>query len=254
MGKKKRISFAPRLFFEALRKKFASFVSQIFPNFVFLKEGDLLRDLSSILTTIQREVIVSLDRVYTPLLKDEIGEVFYLDVTRLVNEVGESRGYGARWGTPSIEEQIEKLPSLLKKERKDVVLVDDVIFSGSLVERLVGVFLNEGVRVDCVVAAIGIGGGIERVKRLGVKVLCAHTFDSVVDQVCERDFYPGTPFCGRTLESATENIGVPYLLPWGKPHKWASIPRDKEKEFSIFCIEQTLNLFEAIEKASGRGV
>jgi hypothetical protein len=86
-----------------------------------------------------------------------------------------------------------------------------------------------------------------------VEVRSVHYFDSVVDEVCERDFYPGVLLSGRTLYGS-ENVGLPYLLPFGDPVNWASIPEEKKYAFSEFCLNQTIKIFEEIELSSGRPV
>ena len=80
---------------------------------------------------------------------------------------------------------------------------------------------------------------------------CAHTYNQVVDEVCERDFYLGIPYSGRSLMGG-ENFGLSYILPFGNPEAWASIPNEYQKFFSIFCINQTIKLFEEIENSSNK--
>lgn len=47
---------------------------------------------------------------------------------------------------------------------------------------------------------------------------------------------------------------APYILPFGNPGEWASIPKDRQVPFSRFCLSQTEKLFEGIERASGKSV
>jgi hypothetical protein len=61
------------------------------------------------------------------------------------------------------------------------------------------------------------------------------------------------PLSGRLL-AGPGNIGVPYLLPFGDPGGWASIPQRHHGHVSRFCLQQTISLFKAIEEASGRTV
>lgn len=95
--------------------------------------------------------------------------------------------------------------------------------------------------------------GIHRINQSKRTVRYIRRYEEVIDEVCERDFYPGVPFSGRLLVNH-ENVGVPYLLPFGHPGKWASIPDRWQVSFSGFCLQQTIRLFEEIERCSDRMV
>ena len=56
---------------------------------------------------------------------------------------------------------------------------------------------------------------------------------------------------GRTvITKSGKAYGAPYFYPFGKPEQWASIPSDKAEEFSLFCLTQTLIMWEKIERES----
>lgn len=173
-----------------------------------------------------------------------------LDITRLVDLDGNDKGLVGRPETPSLINQFVAL-----KERRvyEVVLVDDVVFSGDVADRVIKLLAKIGIQVPIVVAGIGIREGVERLTDLGKEVHCVRTYGEVIDEVCERDFFPGVPLSGRLL-SKRKNMGIPYILPFGNPHRWASIPIEHEKPFSRFCIEQTVLLFKEIEKTSAKEV
>ncbi len=137
---------------------------------------------------------------------------------------------------------------------RQICLVDDVIFSGVLIDRLIKVLCGYGITVPLVCAGIGIIEGIDRITNgKKIKIDCAKVYDDVIDEVCERDFYLGVPYSGRSVID-NENISIPYFLPYGKPGDWASIPIPFEIEFSKFCIGQSISLFEEIEIVSKRKV
>jgi len=105
-----------------------------------------------------------------------------------------------------------------------------------------------------VVAGVTIGEGAKRLKKeTKAELWTVIYYDEVIDEICERDFYPGVPLSGRTVKGQL-NVGAPYLLPFGKPTHWASIPKEWEKEFSRFCLQQTIKLWEEIEEISGKVV
>jgi hypothetical protein len=128
-----------------------------------------------------------------------------------------------------------------------------VVFTGELLERVIHCLSRMGIRVSFVCAGIGIAEGVQRISQSKCEVRCVRIYEKVIDEVCERDFYPGVPFSGRQL-AVDDNIGVPYILPFGEPTSWASIPYEHEVTFSRFCIRQTISLFEEIECCSNRQV
>jgi hypothetical protein len=135
---------------------------------------------------------------------------------------------------------------------REVVIVDDVIFTGALLERIIDLLSRINVCVPLVCAGVGIAEGINRI---GTKreIRCVRIYKEVVDEVCERDFWPGVPFSGRLLAGG-RNVGVPYILPFGRPFEWASIPLRRERSFSLFCLRQTAELFGEVERVSDRVV
>jgi len=167
-----------------------------------------------------------------------------------VESSGQDRGLGGRVGTPGLLGQFRALKEAGVNE---VVLVDDVIFTGDLIKRTGKLLEKMGIKVPIVCAGIGITEGIEQLNGFGKEVSCVREYKEVIDEICERDFYPGVPMCGRSLQG-DENVGVPYILPFGNPGKWASIPSEWQEPLSRFCVGQTIRLFEAIEAKSNKVV
>ncbi|MDE1970533.1 MAG: hypothetical protein KGI50_03070 [Patescibacteria group bacterium] len=227
-------------FFRSMRMVFCDEMRSMFPYFDFVEENELREGM--------RECIlhaglppVSLEKIYTHT--DHT-----LEITRCVTREGINCGLRRRTGFPSLRTQMHELVSAGLCE---VVLVDDVIFSGVMMSRLITVMQQMGINVPKVCTGIGIRKGVEKIIALGCEVECVRLYDEVIDEVCERDFYPGVPYAGRSLVGSN-NIGVPYLLPFGNPREWASIPQRREAEFSRFCIAHTIALFEEIEQCSGK--
>ncbi len=227
-------------FFRQLRKEFSNHMSRVFSDFELISEDEISNGINRIVTESGLPTI-SLDRVY---FESELN----FEISRLVNKDGEDRGLGRRAGTPSLAQQIRKLRA---SGAREVVIVDDVVFEGVLLERIIELFSRINIYVPLVCAGIGIAKGINRINGAKREIRCVCAYDEVVDEVCERDFYPGVPLSGRLLVG-NDNIGVPYLLPFGKPKKWASIPSKHAKTFSKFCLHQTITLFDEIERRSGK--
>jgi hypothetical protein len=129
--------------------------------------------------------------------------------------------------------------------------VDDVVFTGELIVEVIQRLSSLGIKVSLVCVGVGIAEGIHQINQLNCEVRCVRRYEEVIDEICERDFYPGIPFSGRLL-IGNGNVGVPYLLPFGDPGKWASIPLEWQVPFSEFCIKQTVKLFEEIERCSSK--
>lgn len=182
--------------------------------------------------------VISLDNVYTPRQEYE------LSMTRLVDWHGNDAGYGMRDGTAlNLREQIQKIAQAV--QATEIALVDDVIFSGSMMERVIKLFAEEKVHVRIALCGIAIGEGVERLRHTGCSVKAVRTYAEVADEICERDFMPGAPLSGRTVTS-TVNTGAPYILPFGKPERWASIPSTKVTKFSQKVLRANANFYEGL--------
>lgn len=229
-----------RNFFYQLREKFLTCMSRIFPSFDFVSEDEISQSLARLVSECGLPT-VSLDRVY---FKSELN----LELTRLVDNEGNDCGLGHRAGSPSILKQVKRLQMSGVRE---VAIVDDVIFTGVLLERVIDLLSRIKIRVPLIYAGIGIAEGINRINGTRRKVYCVRTYEEVIDEVCERDFYPGVPLSGRLLFGGN-NIGVPYLFPFGNPERWASIPSQHAVVFSKFCLHQTIALFEEVERCSNK--
>lgn len=229
-------------FFKKIRKEFSNYMIQIFPNFEFISEEEILEHMQ-MATMSSNLPCVSLDPVY--FCCD-----FSIELTRKVDLEGIDKGLRSRFRSDSLLKQLNHLKS---HRIKEVCLVDDVIFSGVLMERVIKLFSEVGINVPVVCVGIGVQKGVNRILNQRREVYCAKIYNEVIDEVCERDFYLGIPFSGRSL-IGNNNIGLPYILPFGKPEKWASIPKNLHKTFSDFCINQTIILFEEIQKKSKRTI
>lgn len=225
-------------------EKLTNYLRQIFPSVELVSAGELQSGMTS-LASATSLTAVSLDRVYFQ------GEL-HLDVTRAVNELGDDTGVVARHGYESLAKQVANLKNSLRGQR-EVVLVDDVIFSGGLLVELIDLLKTQEISVSVVVAGVAIGEGVDVLKDRGIEVRAVHVFTTVIDEICERDFLPGVPLSGRTVVG-TEKEGAPYILPFGRPQSWASIPEVWEKKFSKFCLNLTADMFDLIGQASGRQV
>ncbi|KKU06631.1 MAG: hypothetical protein UX10_C0027G0005 [Candidatus Magasanikbacteria bacterium GW2011_GWA2_45_39] len=239
-------------FFQALRERFAEYMRSVFPAFELVSEDELATGLNELVRESSLP-IVALDETYID------GSPMRLRLTRTVDEDLRDAGIASRFPeVKSPEGQIMHIASVLKKSgHRTIALVDDVIFSGALIDDVCFAFNYHGIDVKCVYAGIGIAQGVWQVSASGRSVQCVRSYKHVIDQICERDFYPGVPLSGRTLYALRSNgrsVGVPYFYRSDKLEKWASIPSHLRNELSRMCISQTIDLFEAIGDMSGRPV
>lgn len=225
-------------------EELTGYLRQIFPLVELVSAGELQSGMSRLVSKTGL-TSVTLDRVY-------FQSKLHLDVTRAVDEHGDDAGVVARHGFKPLSEQVSDLKISLQGQH-EVVLVDDVIFSGGLLLELIDLLKAQGINVPVVVAGVAIGEGIGVLKNCGIEVHAVRGFSTVIDEICERDFLPGVPLSGRTVAGIGKE-GAPYILPFGRPQAWASIPEVWEQEFSKFCLNLAAGVFDHIGQASGRQI
>jgi hypothetical protein len=236
-AKEKKFILPEKKFFQELRQEFKNYFRQIFPRFEYISETEIVNHLR-FATSRSNLLSISLDPVYYP-------DDFPLALTRGVDINLVDRGLRHRFASPSL---LKQLSAIKMSGLKEICLVDDVIFSGVLAERVIKLLSQLGLEVVFVIAGVGINEGLKKISK-SRSISCARVYNDVIDEVCERDFYLGIPYSGRSLVGV-KNIGLPYFLPFGNPAKWALIPEQKQKEFSLFCLKQSIILFSEIEKTS----
>ena len=190
-------------------------------------------------------------------------------------------GNGPRPNAGMIATQITRISqhsALFERDQKRVVVVDDGVWTGrtffALQELLkeheieVAKFLV-GLHIQQANSAITLDSPIIPAEKGLFKV------GEIVEWVCERDFFLGVDYSGRTIGRNSEgggfngsssgaeknyypnqpmagNYGAPYVLPLGAPQLWASIPRSEVKQFSRVCLELARQLYNAIETETAR--
>lgn len=178
-----------------------------------------------------------------------------------------------------IDEQLRLiglLDSIRKTDNKRVVVVDDGIWSRQSLHAIEQRLAVMGIVVDKFIVGIRIEPGADadpdEFKTLKATLYNpdGYSFPSnlVYDWVCERDFFVGAPLSGRTIGyldprfkdlaaakgepypgvPSEGNLSAPYVLPLGDPERWSHIPSEEAVRFSVFCLNQALALYEAIEK------
>lgn len=184
--------------------------------------------------------IVTLDKIY---IKNDEENIFFIDCTRIngTNEIVSRKD-------ESLDNQVNRLSNTLKG--KDIILSDDVVFSGGVLKNIISRFNKNGIRVVGIIASIISYESYSYFKdnlKYGIRANYIMS-DDVIDQVCERDFYFGIAGSGIMIKTDNGLLKAPYFIPYGNPNERASIPKEFEKEFSYGCLERSIYLWNEIDK------
>ena len=208
------------------------------------------RNVSSIASNYS---VISLDKVY-------FSGDFQLEINRTVCEKDGSwknLGEVGRPGFESISDQIKQFNSKIKNKR--VAIIDDGCWSGDSMLRVIKEFHNQEIDVEKISVGILIDNG-----KIPFDIPLDYVFrfqsSCVVDWICERDFFVGAPFGGRTVAvncyEINKSYGAYYLFGMGDYANWASLSFNENlvKWFTLRCIERSIDLFETIEIFSRKAV
>lgn len=184
--------------------------------------------------------IVTLDKIY--ITTDE-ENIYFLDCTR----IDKSSEIISR-KKESLLEQIKRISEILVK--KEIIIADDVVFSGNVLKGIIKEFEKRGIRVVGIISSICTNEAYRYFNnelKFGLK--CNYKLeDNVIDQICERDFYFGIIGSGIMVRTKEGLYKAPYFKPYGNPFERASIPLEFEDFFSKGCLERSLYLWNEIEK------
>ncbi|HSX36157.1 MAG TPA: hypothetical protein VLH84_04465 [Patescibacteria group bacterium] len=167
------------------------------------------------------------------------GAAYCLGISRAVDDSLQDVGYVPRAGFPAIQRQLDELAA----REQEVVVVDDVLFSGEMLHQLRTDLAARGVRLSGVICGIAIGEGAEKLEAEGIGVDAVLRFDDVDDEICERDFAV-VPGSGRRLSSGLQNAFYFDNL-YGRPSQWASIPAARVADFCVNSLERNSALLRS---------
>lgn len=184
--------------------------------------------------------VVTLDKIY---IKPDEKNIYFLDCTRVAG----SNEIISRKNEP-LDDQIKRISSCLQK--KEILLADDVVFSGSVLKKIINKFNLLGINVVGIISSICTNSSYDYFNtnlKYGVKTNYV-LGDEVIDQICERDFYFGIAGSGIVIDNGKGLYKAPYFKPYGDPCERASIPKEYEIAFSKGCLDRSIYLWEEIEK------
>lgn len=187
--------------------------------------------------------IITLDKIY---LETDEKNIYFLDCTRVngTNEIISRK-------REDLDSQIRRIVNVLPS--KEIILADDVVFSGSVLRNIIKRFNEFGIQVVGVISSICSYEGYEYFNRnlkYGLKTKFLMSSD-VIDQICERDFYFGIAGSGIMISTDNGMCKAPYFKPYGNPNERASIPLESEDFFSRGCLDRSLYLWEEMDNLRG---
>lgn len=184
--------------------------------------------------------IVSLDKIY---INPDEKNIYFLDCTRVdqSNEIISRK-------KENLDTQIQELSS--KLNGKNIILADDVVFSGNVLKKIIEKFEQLNINVVGIISSICTEEAyiyFSKTLKYGIRTQFILGKD-VIDQICERDFYFGIAGSGIMMNTNNGLYKAPYFIPYGNPYERASIPKEFEREFSKGCLNRSIYLWEEIEK------
>ncbi len=229
----------------------ASELASIFPKLDLISERDLQDTAKETLNLSKKNggVCLSMDRAYMPAV-DKNNEVLYLETSRQVDKDLNSVGLGTRKSSDlSIYDQLKKLSKQIGK--RPITIFDDVAFGGDTMLEILDKAKQAGLNVAEVSLGIATTEALARIGQADYSCSSRFTYDQILDEICERDFFVGAPMSGRTIMTPDGVKGAPYLQPFGLPVEWASIPKEAELTFSFACLSICADFWERGKDLSG---
>lgn len=198
--------------------------------------------------------IVSLDKIY---LSPDEQNIIFLDCTRLDGSENLVSRINVNDFT-DVDKQVKIIAKNLRNiGQTQIILADDVVFSGSVLKSIIRKFRQNQIEVMGIRTPVSTVEAYEyfnNVMLLGLSCGCLLEKDCI-DQICERDFYFGVAQSGISIVNDDGKVyKAPYFKPFGNPIERASIPNEYENFFSDGCLNRSLSLWSEIERLSNRKI
>lgn len=246
----KQIGIPESSVIEAVRLDFKKSVCRIFDgNVRIVSELEMVSSMMEAMNDVYGKYpIITLDKIYVSV---DDQNLIFLDCTRLDG----SKDLVSRNNVnndQNVDNQIDMISKKLKEQgQRKIILVDDVVFSGTVLRTVTKKFLEKGIAVMGIRSAISTIESYEffnSVLPFGLK--CGYVMEKdVIDQICERDFYFGVAQSGISIKTQNGVVyKAPYFTPFGDPVERASIPSEQEIYFSDGCIKRSIALWRSLNK------
>ena len=193
-----------------------------------------------------------------------VGSEQTLQINRLVDDNGKAIGLGPRPGFETIG--INSLDKALP-----LVLVDDGVFSGETLLAIVRQIQTVGIAVEALVVGLCFPGAKAKIRQgFQGEIVSILDIPNPLDWMPNHDFFIFSPNCGRVrgtngsghpvpipVINNGATFSVPYLSPFidsATFEGWTSLPASGAKDFSLFCVQQTLDFFRRLEKQNKKEI
>lgn len=238
---------------EEYQEKIIDGLKPIFPSLDVISERDL-QDVAKETLLLSRKnngVCISLDRAYMPAVAQN-SSIFYLDASRQVDRSMESIGLGSRDSSGAIQDQLRTIAG--KVGNRPVTIFDDVAFGGDTILDILSLAKQAKLNIGEITLGIATTDALARIGQAGYGCSARYEYLDLIDEICERDFFIGAPYSGRTYQENGKTYGFPYVFPLGKPEEWASIPENNALTFSLAMLALSRDFWSNTEKLSGRSI
>lgn len=184
-------------------------------------------------------------------------EGLVLNINRLFNTEGEMIEYGPRHGFKPLDEQFKELAE--KIAGRSVVLIEDGAFTGGTILYVLKELKDLGIKVTAVVIGFCCTQAHPLLKELlNGELAVVDSLENLVDWIPDHDLIPFIPNCGRVLGEQSSSgyapvktvsgasCAYPYILPFGKMEKWATMPSEGARDLSCFCLDTSIEIFSRV--------
>ena len=204
------------------------------------------------ITNLSRQVVLSTCPEITD--SNPKSEGLLLNVNRLFNTEGVLMGHGSRPGFNPLADQFDEL--VKKIDGRSVVLIEDGVFTGGTLRFVLQKLENRGIKIKVIVVGFCCNGSRAAIKEVFAgEIVMVHPIRNLIDWIPDHDLIPFSPNCGRVLgEQTTQGFmpiktrngfscAYPYILPFGKIEKWASLPIGSARDLSRLCLDTSIEIF-----------
>lgn len=202
----------------------------------------------------------------TPMIIYDAGGIC-IGLSRLIDIDGNMISVGARAGNVSVEKQIELLSGELAGRR--VIILEDGSFTGGTLCYMIDKLSQKKANVEAIIMGILFPAAKKKLASIFKgKLVCKYHFEKPFDWMPSHDFFPFIPNAGRVIGTKVgdslipvhlfdrSTLSKPYILPYGKLSEWAGLPLTslESLDFSKFCVSSTIEIFEEMERLTGKTI
>ncbi|QQR82495.1 hypothetical protein IPJ70_04450 [Candidatus Campbellbacteria bacterium] len=194
-----------------------------------------------------------------------LNEGLSLSINRLFDTDGNMLGYGPRPGFEYLNRQFDELAR--KIAGRPVVLAKEGAFRGHTCQLILKELAVRNVKVvSLIIGFCDVEAKASIEQEFNGEFGTIYTFDKLIEWVADRDLIPFMPGCGRVLGERSVHsfmpvrtadgfsCSFPYVLPFGKMEKWASLSSDDAHKISAHFLDFAIELFDRLDEENGRQI